>query len=54
MGNLDFAHAIKFPKQNEFVNMPVKSFTAGGQVYGEYKTVDNLSWLRVYNAGHMV
>ncbi|KAK3988405.1 Alpha/Beta hydrolase protein [Cladorrhinum sp. PSN332] len=54
MGVLDFAHAIDFPNRELFVNTPVVPLTVNGQVYGEYKTVDNLSWLRVYNSGHFV
>ncbi|KAK4169619.1 putative carboxypeptidase S1 [Cladorrhinum sp. PSN259] len=54
MGNFDLIQGINFPNQQEFVNKPVVPFTVNGQVYGEYKTVNNLSWLRVYNSGHMV
>ncbi|KAK1989749.1 hypothetical protein LX36DRAFT_664936 [Colletotrichum falcatum] len=32
----------------------MKNFTIDGQKRGEYKNVKNLSWLRVYNAGHEI
>nr|XP_036582222.1 carboxypeptidase s1 [Colletotrichum truncatum]KAF6790882.1 carboxypeptidase s1 [Colletotrichum truncatum] len=36
----------------EFENAAMKDFMLDGKKKGEYKTVKNLSWLRVYDAGH--
>jgi Serine carboxypeptidase len=32
----------------------VSSYTVNGSAAGTYKTVGNLSWLRVFGAGHEV
>ncbi|KAK4183926.1 Alpha/Beta hydrolase protein [Podospora australis] len=54
MGNLDVANMVDYPGQKSFTEQPVTPYTVKGTVYGEFKTVDNLSWLRVYQAGHEV
>ncbi|PNP78538.1 hypothetical protein FNYG_08168 [Fusarium nygamai] len=51
MGNYRALNSIA-PKS--FVSAPLKLFTVGGKEYGEFKTCGNLSWLRVYGAGHEV
>ncbi|KAK1977907.1 serine carboxypeptidase [Colletotrichum cereale] len=38
----------------EFANATMKDFNLNGKKRGEYKTVKNLSWLRVYDAGHEI
>ncbi|KAK2031627.1 serine carboxypeptidase [Colletotrichum zoysiae] len=38
----------------EFEKAEMKDFNLGGKKRGEYKTVKNLSWLRVYEAGHEI
>lgn len=30
----------------------MRSYTVDGKVHGEYKVVENLSWLKVLEAGH--
>lgn len=51
MGNYRVLNSIAKPA---FVSAPLKSYTVNGTKYGEYKTSGNLSWLRVYGAGHEV
>ncbi|KAH7211436.1 Alpha/Beta hydrolase protein [Fusarium oxysporum] len=51
MGNYRALNSIA---PQSFVSAPLKSFTVGGKKYGEFKTSGNLSWLRVYGAGHEV
>jgi carboxypeptidase C (cathepsin A) len=51
MGNY---RALSSIAPQSFVSAPLKSFTVGGKKYGEFKTSGNLSWLRVYGAGHEV
>jgi carboxypeptidase C (cathepsin A) len=51
MGNYRALNSIA-PKS--FVSAPLQSFTVDGTKYGEFKTSGNLSWLRVYGAGHEV
>ncbi|KAL6407480.1 carboxypeptidase S1 [Ilyonectria robusta] len=51
MGNYRVLNSIAKPA---FVSAPLKPYTVNGTKYGEYKTSGNLSWLRVYGAGHEV
>ncbi|KAH7010545.1 carboxypeptidase S1 [Ilyonectria destructans] len=51
MGNYRVLNSIAKPS---FVSAPLKPYTVNGTKYGEYKTSGNLSWLRVYEAGHEV
>ena len=48
------AEEIKYPGQSKFKAAAFKPYSINGQKKGEYKTVDNLSFLRVYKAGHTV
>lgn len=38
----------------EFRGKEITNYTVDGVIGGEYKTVDNLSWLRVFGSGHEV
>ncbi|KAM0205557.1 hypothetical protein ACHAQI_009117 [Fusarium lateritium] len=51
MGNYRALNSIA---SASFVSAPLKPYTVNGKKYGEYKTSGNLSWLRVYEAGHEV
>ncbi|CAG2000160.1 unnamed protein product [Fusarium graminearum] len=51
MGNYRALNSIA---PQSFVSAPLQSFTVDGTKYGEFKTSGNLSWLRVYGAGHEV
>ncbi|CCU77941.1 putative carboxypeptidase S1 [Blumeria hordei DH14] len=53
-GVLTAAESIDFPGASEFRSKEQMDYTVGGKPAGKYKTVDNLSWLRVYGAGHEV
>ncbi|KAK4199158.1 putative carboxypeptidase S1 [Triangularia verruculosa] len=53
VGNLAVANAIEYSGQKDFVERAVSTYSVNGTVRGEFKTVENLSWLRVYNAGHL-
>jgi hypothetical protein len=52
MGNLASANAVKYPGQAKFASTPLKAYTVRGKKAGEFKTVNNLSFLNVNNAGH--
>ena len=54
MGNYAAANAITYSASAQFNAAQLKSYTVNGTAYGEYKIAGNLSWLRVYNAGHEV
>jgi carboxypeptidase D len=54
MGNLNQAHAVEYSHAAEFKAKDVQSYTVNGTSYGTYKTAGNLSWFRVFGAGHEV
>jgi len=54
MGGFTIANMIDYAGKSQFNAAAVKPYTVNGVKYGEYKTVNNLSWLRVYAAGHEV
>lgn len=51
IGNFDAANTIG---GSDFANQQVQPYTVSGKQYGEFKTKNNLNWLRVYAAGHEV
>lgn len=53
-GGLASANAIEYPGQKEFQHKAVSNYTVKGEVKGTFKTVGNLSWLRVFESGHEV
>jgi carboxypeptidase C (cathepsin A) len=53
-GGFDVANAIQYPGSATFSTTAVQNYTVSGKAGGEFKTVDNLSWLRVFGAGHEV
>lgn len=53
-GGLAAANAISYPGQSTFKNLPVQSYTVNGVAGGTFKTQGNLSWMRVFGAGHEV
>ncbi|CRG90755.1 hypothetical protein PISL3812_07800 [Talaromyces islandicus] len=48
------ADAVEFDGSSQFSNATLKPYTVNGTKKGEYKNVDNFSYLRVYGAGHEV
>ncbi|KAA8642808.1 putative carboxypeptidase S1 [Aspergillus tanneri] len=54
MGNYDVANAVEFDGQKEFQGKSLEPYKVDGKEKGQFKTVDNLSFLRVYGAGHEV
>ncbi|KAK0726182.1 Alpha/Beta hydrolase protein [Apiosordaria backusii] len=52
VGNLAVADAIDFSGQKDFIERTLSVYRVNGTIHGEFKTVENLSWLRGYNAGH--
>ncbi|KAF2200356.1 putative carboxypeptidase S1 [Delitschia confertaspora ATCC 74209] len=53
-GVLDSANAIKYSGQTAFASKALSSYTVNGKQGGTFKTQDNLSFLRVFGAGHEV
>jgi carboxypeptidase C (cathepsin A) len=53
-GGLNVANAITYSGSSAFNSKAVTNYTVSGVAGGTFKTVDNLSWLRVFGAGHEV
>ncbi|MCJ1418897.1 hypothetical protein MMC32_005248 [Xylographa parallela] len=53
-GGLNSANAITYSGQSAFAAAPLVSYTVGGTQTGTFKSVGNLSFLRVFAAGHEV
>lgn len=51
-GNLDVADSIEYSGSAEFSAKTLAPYTVNGVEMGQFKSVDNLSFLRVYQAGH--
>lgn len=54
MGNYDVAQQVEFDGQTSFRAASLKSYTVNGKASGTFKTVDNFSFLRAFEAGHEV
>jgi len=53
-GGLAAANAITYSGTTQFNAKTVSSYTVNGTAAGTFKSVGNLSWLRVFGAGHEV
>ncbi|KAF2190085.1 putative carboxypeptidase S1 [Zopfia rhizophila CBS 207.26] len=53
-GVYDVANAIKYSGQSAFASKALTSYTVNGKQGGTFKTEGNLSFLRVFEAGHEV
>lgn len=54
LGNYEVANAVDFPGNAQFSAMDLAPYTVNGVEKGQFKTVDNFSFLKVYGAGHEV
>ncbi|KAK8064528.1 carboxypeptidase S1 [Apiospora phragmitis] len=54
MGNFHVANAVKYPASAQFNNATMKPYKVAGVAKGLFKTAGNLSFMRVYEAGHEV
>jgi len=54
MGGLEMAKQLEWDHAESFRASPFVEWVVDGHQYGAYKWVDKLSFLRVYNASHMV
>lgn len=55
VGNKMWVEALDYKHHNEFASAPMKAwYTAYGEKAGEVKNYENFTFLRVYDAGHMV
>jgi cathepsin A (carboxypeptidase C) len=53
-GGEAWTHTLSWSKKEEFNQSNYKKWNVNEQVAGQYKNIDNLTFLRVYEAGHMV
>lgn len=53
-GVLWASYALEWPGQKEYVAANFSNYEVDGKPRGRYKTVDNLSFLKVWGAGHSV
>jgi cathepsin A (carboxypeptidase C) len=53
-GGEAWTHSLKWQKSDEFNKKDYSKWNVNEQPAGEFKNVDNLTFLRVYEAGHMV
>lgn len=54
VGGFNVANLVEFNGTAEFNAAELQDYTVDGTSRGLYKTVDNFSWLQVYEAGHEV
>lgn len=54
VGNIAWMELMEWPKQKTWQSTPLDEWYVGGAAAGEIKTVENLTYLSVYQAGHMV
>jgi cathepsin A (carboxypeptidase C) len=53
-GGEAWTHSLNWKKSEEFAGKEYEKWIVNDSAAGEYKNVDNLTFLRVYDAGHMV
>ncbi|KAI1846991.1 hypothetical protein JX265_006812 [Neoarthrinium moseri] len=54
IGNLNVANAVTYDGSTSFKAKALAPYTVDGGELGQFKSVDNLSFIRVYKAGHEV
>ena len=53
-GGYNVVQALEWPQSRAFSGKRLAPYTVNGQTKGSFKTVGNLSWLKVFDAGHEV
>jgi carboxypeptidase C (cathepsin A) len=54
LGNVETVNAIEYAGSKKFENKEGRNYTVNGVVKGIFKSMGNLGWLRVFDAGHLV
>ena len=54
LGNQAWAQAMNWTHQADFVKAPANNWTVAGTAAGTLQTSNGFSFLRVFDAGHMV
>ncbi|KAF7557505.1 hypothetical protein G7046_g6023 [Stylonectria norvegica] len=53
-GNFWAVNTMDWYGRDDFATLKLANYTVDGKNHGEYKTLHNLSWLKVFEAGHEV
>lgn len=53
-GTLDVAHAVEWNGKDTFATKKLEPYTLNGVEKGTFKSVDNFTFMRIYEAGHNV
>jgi carboxypeptidase C (cathepsin A) len=54
MGGYELAKMVEYPGRERFQKEELAPYTVDGKRGGLFKTIDNLSYLQVFEAGHML
>lgn len=52
IANSGEANSVRWPGHQEFQRKSLKPYTVNGKERGSFKTIHNLSYMKVYDAGH--
>lgn len=53
-GGFATIQTVEYSGSREFIAKELKNYTVDGEVYGMYKAVENLSFMRVFESGHFI
>lgn len=53
-GGEAWTHKVNYEQHEQFIHSNYTKWVVDGKAYGEYKTAGKMTFLRVYDAGHMV
>ncbi|OBA21914.1 hypothetical protein METBIDRAFT_10831 [Metschnikowia bicuspidata var. bicuspidata NRRL YB-4993] len=54
LGNRAWSNELPWSGHDQFRSLPVREWTVGNKTAGEAKNYENLTFLRIFDAGHMV
>ncbi|RYO81341.1 hypothetical protein DL766_004492 [Monosporascus sp. MC13-8B] len=54
LGNLAWTEALEWPGHKDFAGAQLEGLTLGDKEYGQVKSTGNFTFMRIYQAGHMV
>ena len=54
VGNVKVADSLVWKGGDAFANRSLEPYNVDGKQGGLFKTQDNLSWIQVFEAGHMI
>ncbi|KAI1131616.1 Alpha/Beta hydrolase protein [Nemania abortiva] len=54
LGNKEWTEALEWSGKKDFNNVQLEDLSLGGEAYGQIKSSGNFTFMRIYQAGHMV